>query len=68
MLEKVTEGLKVIIQWVATLISALFGTASADGDGVAGSLEQLAVLVAVGIAASALFLGVKVIKSLVWGM
>lgn len=67
MLTKVTEGLSTIIDWVATLISALFGTATEAG-GVAGSLEQLATLVAIGIAASALFLGVKVIKSLVWGM
>lgn len=67
MLAKVTEGLSTVIEWVATLISALFGTAGSDG-GVAGSLGDLATLVAIGIAASALFLGVKVIKSLVWGM
>lgn len=66
MLDKVTEGLRTVIEWVQILIQALFGTAGAEGTG--GELSELAVLVAVGIAASALFLGVKVIKSLVWGM
>lgn len=60
MLDKVTEGLSTVITWCSTLIDALFTT---DGD-----LKELAALVAIGIAASALFLGVKVIKSLVWGM
>lgn len=60
MLEKVTEGLSTVIGWVSTLIKALFGAS--------GDLAELASLVAIGIAASALFLGVKVIKSLVWGM
>ena len=60
MLAKVTEGLSTVISWVSILINELFG---ADGD-----LAELAALVAIGIAASALFLGVKVIKSLVWGM
>ncbi len=67
MLQNVTEGLTTVIDWCATLIDALFGTAGTDG-GVSGALTTLAPLVAVGIAASALFLGVKVIKSLVWGM
>ncbi len=60
MLTQVTSGLSTVISWCATLINSLFGT---DGD-----LDELAPLVAIGIAASALFLGVKVIKSLVWGM
>lgn len=60
MLTKVTEGLSTVIGWVSTLIEALFGAS--------GELSELAALVAIGIAASALFLGVKVIKSLVWGM
>lgn len=60
MLEKVTEGLSTVIGWVSTLINELFGAS--------GDLAELASLVAIGIAASALFLGVKVIKSLVWGM
>lgn len=66
MLDKVTQGLRTVIEWVQILIEALFGTASAEGTG--GELAELALLVAIGIAASALFLGVKVIKSLVWGM
>lgn len=60
MLTNVTNGLSTVIGWVSTLINELFG--------VDGELAELAGLVAIGIAASALFLGVKVIKSLVWGM
>ncbi len=60
MLEQVTTGLSTVISWCATLVTSLFSES--------GELKELATLVAIGIAASALFLGVKVIKSLVWGM
>ena len=59
MIEAVSSGLTTVIGWVGTVISAITGT---DGE-----LNALLPLFAVGIAISALLLGVKVIKSVVWG-
>lgn len=59
MLELVTSGITTVIGWVATVVSALVGEA--------GQLTELAPLFAVGIAISAILLGVKIVKSLVWG-
>ena len=59
MIEAVTTGLTTVIGWVGTVISAITGTE--------GALNELLPLFAVGIAISALLLGVKVIKSVVWG-
>lgn len=62
LLSEVTSGISTVIGWIATVISSLFGT----GTG-AGQLADLAPLFAIGIAISAILLGVKLIKSLVWG-
>ena len=59
MLEAVTTGLTTVIGWVGTVITAITGAE--------GALNELLPLFAVGISISALLLGVKVIKSVVWG-
>lgn len=59
MLEAVTSGLTTVIGWVGSVITAI--TAEA------GALAPLLPLFAVGIAISVVFLGVKVIRSIVWG-
>ena len=59
MLEAVTTALSTVIGWVGTVVTALTGT---DGD-----LAPLLPLLAIGVAISALMLGVKAIKSFAWG-
>lgn len=59
MLELVTSGIGTVIGWVATVVTALVGEA--------GELSELAPLFAVGIAISAILLGVKIVKSMIWG-
>ena len=59
MLQMVTSGLTEVINWVGTVIDALVTEA--------GALNELAPLFAIGIAISAVLLGVKVIKGVVWG-
>lgn len=59
MMEAVTTALSTVIGWVGTVIDAMIG---AEGD-----LAALLPLFAVGISISALLLGVKVLKSFVWG-
>lgn len=59
MLEAVTNALGTVISWVGTVVTALTG---ADGD-----LAPLLPLLAIGVAISALMLGVKAIKSFAWG-
>lgn len=59
MLEAVTAALGTVISWVGTVVTALTGT---DGD-----LAALLPLLAIGVAISALMLGVKAIKSFAWG-
>lgn len=59
MLEAVTAALSTVISWVGTVVSALVTT---DGD-----LSSLLPLLAVGVAVSALMLGIKAIKSFIWG-
>lgn len=59
MVEAVTSALGTVIGWVGTVINAL--TAEA------GQLSGLLPLFAIGIAISALLLGVKVIRSFTWG-
>lgn len=59
MLTEVTSALTTVIGWVGTVVSALV---SADGQ-----LKDLLPLLAVGIAISALMLGIKAIKSFIWG-
>lgn len=59
MLEAVTTALGTVIEWVGTVVTALTGTE--------GKLAPLLPLLAIGVAISALMLGVKAIKSFAWG-
>ena len=59
MLGAVTEALSTVISWVGTVVTSLV---SSDGE-----LSALVPLLAVGVAISALMLGVKAIKSFAWG-
>ena len=59
MLQAVTSALGTVIEWVGTVVTALVGEA--------GALSELLPLLAIGVAISALMLGVKAIKSFIWG-
>lgn len=59
MIEAVTSALSTIITWCGSVITAITSST--------GALKELLPLFAVGIGISVLFLGVKVIKSIVWG-
>lgn len=59
MMEAVTTALGTVIDWVGTVVSSL---TTAEGE-----LSALLPLMAIGIAISALMLGVKAIKSFAWG-
>lgn len=59
MLEKVTTGLTTVIGWVGEVVSALTATD--------GALSDLLPLLAIGVAVSALMLGIKAIRSFIWG-
>ena len=57
MMEAVTTALGTVISWVGTVVTAV----------TSGELSSLLPLLAVGVAISALMLGVKAIKSFAWG-
>lgn len=59
MVEAVTTALGTVITWVGSVVTALTGAS--------GALNGLLPLLAIGIAVSALMLGVKAIKSFAWG-
>lgn len=59
MLEAVTSAISTIISWIGTVITALVTTE--------GALHDLLPLFAIAVGVSAVMLGVKVIKGLVWG-
>lgn len=59
MLAAVTSGITTVIGWVGTVITALVGES--------GDFKELLPLFAIGIAVSAILLGVKIVKSVVWG-
>lgn len=59
MLEAVTSGLTTVITWVGTVVDALVTTD--------GALSALLPLLAIGVAVSALMLGIKAIRSFIWG-
>lgn len=59
MLAAVTSGLTTVISWIGTVITAITGES--------GALAPLLPLFAIGIAISVVFLGVKAIRSIVWG-
>lgn len=60
MLAAVTDAIGTVLDWVGTVITSLL-TAST------GELNPLLPLFAIGIAISAIMLGVKVIKGFIWG-
>lgn len=59
MLEAVTSAITTVLGWVGTVIDSLLTT---DGD-----LYALLPLFAVGVAISAVMLGVRMIRSFIWG-
>ena len=59
MLAAVTTAVSTVIDWVASVVTALVG---ADG-----ALKELLPLFAIGVAISAVLLGIKVIRGLIWG-
>lgn len=59
MLEAVTNGMTTVLNWIGTVVSALLAES--------GELSALLPLFAVGVAISAVFLGVKMIKAFIWG-
>lgn len=59
MLEAVTSGITTVISWVGAVMDSLLTTE--------GELAALLPLFAVGVAISAILLGVKIIKSFIWG-
>lgn len=59
MMEAVTTAIGTVIEWIGTVVTALIGTD--------GALAPLLPLFAIGIAISAFLLGIKCIKSLIWG-
>lgn len=59
MLEAVTTAISTVISWVGTVITAMTTEA--------GALAPLLPLFAIGVAISAVLLGVRVIKSIIWG-
>ena len=59
MLEAVTSGITTVIGWIGSVVSALIDTN--------GQLNALLPLFAIGIAISAILLGVKIVRSIVWG-
>lgn len=59
LLEAVTTALTTVIGWVGTVVTALVGDA--------GELNELLPMLAIGISISALMLGIRAIKSFIWG-
>lgn len=59
LISAITEALTTVIGWVGTVITALVGEA--------GQLNELLPVLAVGIAISVVFLGLKAIKAFSWG-
>lgn len=59
MLNAVTSGLSTVIGWVGEVVTSLTATD--------GALADLLPLLAIGVAVSALMLGIKAIRSFIWG-
>lgn len=59
MMAAVTAALSTVIEWISVVVNALVGTN--------GELKELLPLFAIGISISAFLLGIKAIKSLIWG-
>lgn len=59
MLEAVTSALSTVITWVGSVVTALTSST--------GALNPLLPLLAIGVAVSALMLGIRAIRSFAWG-
>lgn len=59
MLDAVGSGITTVIGWVKEVVTALVTTE--------GALNALLPLFAIGIAISAIMLGVKIVRGIVWG-
>lgn len=59
MLEAATTGVTTVIGWVGSLVEALVSTD--------GQLSALLPLLAVGVGVSGVMLGIKVVRSTIWG-
>lgn len=59
MLEAVTSGISTVIGWVGTVVESLVGAS--------GELNALLPLFAIGVAISAIMLGIKVVRGMIWG-
>ena len=59
MLAHVTSGIGTVIGWIGTVLSAIVGES--------GALAELAPLFAIGISISAIMLGIKVVRGIIWG-
>lgn len=59
MLSNVTSGITTVIGWIGTVLDAIVG---ADGQ-----LSELGPLFAIGISISAIMLGIKVVRGIIWG-
>lgn len=62
MLSAVTDAISTVLGWVGTVITSLI-----TGGSSAGALNPLLPLFAIGVAISAIMLGIKVIKGFIWG-
>lgn len=60
MIEAVTSGLSTVLGWVGTVLDSLL---TAEGE-----LAALLPLLAISAAISGIFLGVKVIRGMIWGV
>lgn len=63
MLNAVSDGISTVIGWIGSVINSLTTAGTADNP----TLSALLPLFAIGISISAILLGVKIIKSVVWG-
>lgn len=59
MLTAVTSAITTVISWVGTVVDSLVTTD--------GQLAELLPLFAIGVAISAILLGIKVIRGMIWG-
>lgn len=59
MLAHVTSGITTVIGWIGDVLGAIVGES--------GELAQLGPLFAIGISISAIMLGIKVVRGIVWG-
>lgn len=59
MLTHVTSGIGTVIGWIGTVLDAIVGSA--------GELSELGPLFAITISISAIMLGIKVVRGIIWG-